>query len=262
MSDPDHDVALHVEVLGTGTPIIVLHGWGHSGAVLKPMAEFLAQDHAVHLMDLPGFGKSDVPPCVWDTFRYAKRIRVYMEQEGIPSADFVGHSFGGKVALCMALEHPEKVKSLSLLAPSGFRSALPWRWRLRAACIRWAGKALKALDTLRGSRWYAEWFVPKFASNDYQKAGPMRAILVKTIYDDLTDKLHNIQCPTLLLWGDRDSQVPLQTAHHLHEHLKVSKLIVYPGKGHDLFYDVGAHLCAHHILQFLQSKTLASASHG
>lgn len=253
MSDNDDAVTLHVEVMGSGPPILVLHGWGHSGLNLAPMAEFLAEDHSVHLVDLPGFGKSEAPRGVWDTFRYASCIAGYMDREGLRSADVVGHSFGGKVALCMAIDHPDKVKSLCLLAPSGFRSTLPLKSRLRSQAIAFVGKGLKMLDTLRGSRWYSDWYIPKFASHDYRMAGSMRAILVKTIHDDLTKDLHKIRCPTLLLWGDQDKQVPPQAAHHIHKNLKNSQLVVYPARGHDLFHDVGAHLCAHHILQFLQS---------
>ena len=243
---------INSECLGSGEPLLFLHGWGHSAKYARPFGELMQERRAVHLLDLPGFGETEAPADVWSTFDYADRIAAYMDEKGIVKADIAGHSFGGKVALCLAMRHPHRVKSLVLMATSGFRRCLSRKKRTRAQVIRWAGKGVKAIDYLLSTKMFPNRFAPAFGSSDYQKAGPMRAILVKTLQDDMTDELSSVTCPTLLLWGDQDEATPPKIAYHLNKHIANSKLILHPNKGHLLYEDVGAHLCAKHILAFLE----------
>jgi len=241
------------ECLGEGEPLLFLHGWGHSISRGRPMGELMQSKREVHLLDLPGFGKSAMPDDVWSTFDYADRIAAYMDEKGIVKADIAGHSFGGKIALCMAIRHPHRVKNLILMATSGFRRCIPRKKRARAQALRWAGKGVKVVDALLSTKFFQGRFVPTFGSSDYQMAGPMRAILVKTLRDDLTKELSSVRCPTLILWGEQDFVTPVSIAHHLNRHIANSTLIFHPNKGHLLYDDVGAHLCAKHILSFLEA---------
>ena len=62
-----------------GHPLIMLHGWGQNLQSLQPMGELLATRSQVHILDLPGFGKSSPPPEDWDTAQYADRIYQYLD---------------------------------------------------------------------------------------------------------------------------------------------------------------------------------------
>jgi len=222
---------------------------------MKPLGKLLASSAQVRLVDLPGFGQSDAPNDVWDTFQYADRLVADLDEQQISQVDVVGHSFGGKVALSMAIRYPERVRRLVVMGTSGFRSCIPWHRRSRALLLKWLGRILRTLDAVVGSNYYRDWFISRYASVDYKNAGELRPILVKSIHDDLTAELERILCPTLILWGDKDQETPISIAHHLNKHIVDSRLVVHPGKGHLLFQDVGAHLCAHHILSFLGDAT-------
>jgi len=242
---------MHTETLGrvTSPPLMMLHGWGQSLKQLKPLADLLSSDFHIHLIDLPGFGLSYPPNEVWGTLDYAKRLLEYMDQHKIPKASFLGHSFGGKVSLCLATTTPERVENLILLAASGMRRKRTFLNQCTFKAIGWAGKALKGIDKVCHTSFFTNHFIPRFGSADYKNAGSMRPILVRTVNEDFSDQFPRISAKTLLIWGEDDAETPPEIGQRLHEMIPLSRLIVFPNKGHEPFQGVGAHLCAYHILR-------------
>lgn len=243
---------LHTEKISNdGTALIVLHGWNHNLDTLKPIAQHLTSIAQIHLVDLPGFGKSPIPNTVWDTFQYADRMIAYMDSKGILQADFLGHSFGGKIALCLAIRYPHRIRRLILLSASGLkRKRLLWE-RCRFTALRWCGKGIKFADKFTKRDFYGNFFINRFGSTDYKQAGALRPILVKTVNDDLSLQLPSIQASTLMLWGDQDTETPPEIAYRMHSLIPKSQLLIFPGKGHYLYEDCGSHLCSFYIKKFL-----------
>lgn len=245
---------LNVERISTkGDPLLMLHGWGKSLETMRPMGELLAPHAQVHLIDLPGFGRSEIPESSWSAFDYAARILKYMDQEKIATADIAGHSFGGKVALCFALRYPDRIKKLVLMASAGLKRSPTLLRQLKLSTLKYGGKALKLIDRSFDSQLFSEYFTPRFGSADYQQAGALRPILVRSVNEDLSSEIPNIRAPTLLLWGENDTETPPEMAYRLQKLLPQSRLILLPHKGHLLFQDVGAHLCTYYMLPFLQN---------
>lgn len=243
---------LHVERLGKGgPPLILLHGWGQDSSHLRYLGELLSWQRDVHLIDLPGFGKSAPPGGVWSSFDYAKCLVRYLDKQKIQTADFIGHSFGGKVALSLAIEYSSRIRRLAALAPSGLKPHRSYTQRGKFITIKWSGKAAKFIDRFCGSQFFSSYFIPKFGSSDYKNAGAMRPILVKSVNEDLSHLLPRITAPVLLIWGDKDSQTPKEMAERMNHLIPKSKLLRFPHHDHDLHKDSGAHLCAFHILPFL-----------
>lgn len=248
-----HPVKLHSERLGvTGHPVLLLHGWGQTLESLKPLGQLLANSAQVHLLDLPGFGLSGHPDGVWDTFTYADRLVAYLDDNKIDVVDLVGHSFGGKIAMCFAARYPERVRKLVLMGTSGIKRRRSAAQRCRMQAIRWGGKGLKAVDALLGTSFFKKQFAERFGSVDYKQAGAMRPILVKSVNEDLTESIKTIHVPTLMLWGEQDIETPPEVAKRIHALLPQSKLHLFPGKGHMVFQDAGYHLCASYINPFLK----------
>ena len=77
----------------------------------------------------------------------------------------------------------------------------------------------------------------KFGSKDYQNAGYMRNILVKTVNEDFTDKICEIKCPVFIYWGEKDKDTPLWMAKKLKKIIKDSGLYVVKNGGHFSFID-------------------------
>jgi pimeloyl-ACP methyl ester carboxylesterase len=120
--------------------------------------------------------------------------------------------------------------------------------------IRAITKTTKALDGLIGTRIFAHYLAPRFGSRDYNAAGDLRRTLVKTVNEDLTVQASSIKAPTLLLWGANDSETPVDLARSFHRLITNSELHIFPNKGHEPFADVGSHLLAQYIDQFLSSR--------
>lgn len=235
----------------SGSDVVLLHGWGRSRADFKPLSELLAWKHKVHLIDLPGFGRSAAPPADWGTHDYAQCILNYLDKHNINRAHFVGHSFGGRISLRLAAKHPERVISLSLIGSHGLQLAQPFLRSLRSRWIAALRSIIKWSDAQFGTTWFKGWFVPKFGSRDYLAAGELRGTLVKTVTEDQTANCRKIQAPTLLLWGSRDTETPLALGERFRELISGAKLIVLQGQDHYPFKDVGSHLIAHYLLPFL-----------
>ncbi|MFO0416234.1 MAG: alpha/beta fold hydrolase [Pseudomonadota bacterium] len=265
---PDHtpaDTPLNSQTIGTTGPIIVmLHGWGRSLYAMKGMAEALANSYRVVLIDLPGFGASPLPPEAsnqgggWDTDQYAERVKRFLDQNGIDSCVLVGHSFGGRISVRLAAKYPALVRAVVLIGSHGLPRKRTQRDLLRIKAIGLATKLAKKIDKLAHTRLFANYFAPRFGSADYLAAGELRSTLVKTVNENLTEQAKSIKAPTLLLWGDKDQQTPLDLAYSFNALINDSELFIFPGKGHEPFADVGSHLIVRYIENFLQKRGLAT----
>lgn len=118
---------MHVEVHGQGPALVLIHGWAMHGGIFAPLLRELVRDFEVHLVDLPGHGRSAERDVAFDPRDCARRLA-----ERIPSATWVGWSLGGLVALHAALDFPARVRSLALIA-SNPRFVLGEDWTLGVA---------------------------------------------------------------------------------------------------------------------------------
>jgi pimeloyl-ACP methyl ester carboxylesterase len=107
-------VELESIVAGSGRPVVLLHGLGASKVSFLPTLDGLGDDHEVHALDLPGFGKSDKPPPLGRRYSMAwmaDMVHGYLIRNRIRGAHVVGNSMGGRIATELALRHPRSVRS-------------------------------------------------------------------------------------------------------------------------------------------------------
>lgn len=239
-----------------GPHFLMLHGWGQSKYDLLPLGELLSTVARVTLIDLPGFGESPRPEEVWSTGDYAGCMINFLDSQNIESSILLGHSFGGRVALRCASLYPQRVRSLVLMSAAGLPRRRSIRANLRLALIRLLRIAIRLAEPWFGPG-MSTWFVDRFGSRDYKKAGALREILVKTVNEDLTDIAKQVRCPSLLLWGELDDETPVEMAIRYRRLLLNSRLITMPRKDHFPYQGVGAHLCAYYILGWLRALALS-----
>jgi pimeloyl-ACP methyl ester carboxylesterase len=245
------EVNLHTVRLGnTGNPILMLHGWGQTLESLQPLGELLATSAQVHLIDLPGFGASALPDEDWDTNQYAERILRYMDENNLEKVDLLGHSFGGRVSIRLASKYPDRVRSVVLINSGGLQRRPSFQQQIRSQLIKWLRVVFGWIPIFGSS--LKEWHTQRFGSRDYLNAGKLRGTLVKTVTEDLTSNAESILAPTLLIWGELDTETPIEMAHRYHQLIPNSKLISLPGRDHFLFRNEGSHLCAYYVLQWLR----------
>lgn len=197
------DGALFAEVLGEGVPrILALHGWGRRGA---DFTKALAGLPAV-APDLPGFGASPAPQEVIGAEGYARVVERMLDDLDAPVL-VVGHSFGGRVAMRLAVNHPEAVAGIVLTGVPLLRlrpaRRPPLSYRLMRLADRIGVVSDEAMERRRR----------RSGSADYRAAtGIMRDILVKVIAETYEAELAQAPAPVHLLWGGNDREVPVEVA--------------------------------------------------
>ena len=97
------------------------------------------------------------------------------------------------------------------------------------------------------------WHTDTFGSKDYQAAGVLRPVLIKTVNEDLTESAKSIACPVLLVWGTDDTETPPWLGRRYKEILGPRATLDWlPHKDHFPFNGTGAHLCAHRMREWMR----------
>jgi len=119
-------VRIHYEVAGHGQPVLLLMGLGVPARGWLPQIEGLQSGYRLLLPDNRGCGQSDAPPGPYSMSQFADDARAVLDAEGVASAHVVGISMGGMIAQRLALDTPQRVRSLALLAThAGGPTAIP-----------------------------------------------------------------------------------------------------------------------------------------
>ena len=220
-----------------GRPLVLLHGWGGSNESMAPLMRDFAETHRVLAVDFPGHGQSPEPPESWSVTEYADLTYALLEKEGFQGADIIAHSFGGRVTLILASQHPEMVNRIVITGGAGIPNRpsgkLSFRTRLYKTLRTLADNAFtrkvfgKTVDTWR------EALIQKFGSADYKALTPsMRATFNKVINQDLTHCLKGIKASTLLIWGENDTATPIWMGELMEKEIKDAALIRFEDAGH------------------------------
>lgn len=202
--------------------IVLLHGWGQNIEMMKPIGDKLSKENRIVIVDLPGFGKSSEPDTIWTIYDYAECINKLLTEINVDNPILIGHSFGGKISL----EYASKYKTQKLvLFGSPFKKMI-----LKLSTKTKILKFLKKVPVLNKLEGFAKKHI---GSTDYKNASEtMRKILVEHVNLDITEDVKKIKCPTLIIWGTLDKEVPLSDAYELEKLIRDSAVIPYEGCSH------------------------------
>lgn len=235
---------------GTGPVVLMIHGWGSSGAAYDVLAAAVAKHHRVVRLDLPGFGGSQLPPTTWGIPEYSLHTVVFCHKLGISPQAVIGHSMGGQMALYLVGQGLLRPQRLVLFGASGVRDAHTLRQRLTVLLAKTGKLATRPFPRLahrlRTSLYQAN------GNTEYLEATPqLAANYRRVITEDQRANAANTHIPTLLIWGEDDADTPLRNAHILQRIIPGSTLEVLPGAGHFVFLDKPAD-SERLVLEFIQ----------
>ena len=204
---------------GEGKDIVLLHGWGQNIEMMKPLGDNFKDRFRITILDFPGFGESEEPKETWNIDKYSNLLEDFLKELKIKKPIVIGHSFGGRVAIRFSARNP--IEKLVLFG---------------SPCIRvqeelsLSVKFLKKLKTLPGMNNLGEYMKKYIGSRDYKAASPiMRQTLVEVVNEDLSKYAREIEEPTLLIWGEHDTEAPVGDAKELEKIMIDAALIVLPG---------------------------------
>ena len=217
------NVDINYEDYGEGNKtLVLLHGWGQNIEMMKPIGDKLRKDSRIIIVDLPGFGLSSEPNDIWTMYDYADAIKELIDSLKIKNPILIGHSFGGKISLIYASKY--KASKLILFGS-------PYKKEIQKLSTKTKIlKSLKKVPVLNKLEGFAKKHI---GSTDYKNASEfMRKILVEHVNLDITEDVKKITCPTLLVWGTMDREVPIEQAYELEKIIKDSAVIPYEGCTH------------------------------
>jgi 4,5:9,10-diseco-3-hydroxy-5,9,17-trioxoandrosta-1(10),2-diene-4-oate hydrolase len=247
---------VHYQRAGSGRPLLLLHGLVGSAKNWRQNISFLARHSTVYAVDLFNMGQSQrVPGLDAGLEATADRLAAYMDALVLDEADIAAHSHGGSVAMMFAARHPDRVRRLILFAPAnpfcdlGHQLIRFYQTPLGIWLARKIPSLPRMLKATALSRMYGDPSrVAKGTLEGYTEGldvpGTIDHVLqvVHRWFDDmglLRSALTRLAAkPTLLIWGDRDRAVGLNSARELQRMLPQSSLLVLPGVGHIPFEEM------------------------
>jgi pimeloyl-[acyl-carrier protein] methyl ester esterase len=250
-------VKLHVETLGAGPELVLVHGWSMHGEVCHGLAERLATRFRVHVPDLPGHGRSRGEP-----LPELAELAVGLADLFPNAAHLCGWSLGAHVAMRWALDRPTPIRRLALIAATPrFPAGEGWQAGSALGDLEAFARALHA--NYRGTldRFIAlqamgstapKAVVASFRRRLAHAAAPdldaLDAGLRLLATTDLRSEVVRLRQPTLLLHGERDAVVPAAAGEWLARALPNARLTVISGAGHGPFVSHEA-ACAAALLE-------------
>lgn len=240
-------VRIHYQEKGTGTPLVLIHGYTSSTYSWKDVFEPLAKTFHVIAIDLKGFGFSGKPD--GDYTRRAQSVLVahLLEHLNVEQAWLCGNSMGGEVALNVALANPQRVAGLILVDSAGVE--VPGSGSLAPGylLVPGVGRILIALSLiseklvrqgLRKSFYDQSKVTDERVANYYRplktRGGQLAALRARAQWSafPVEPELGKISVPTLILWGAQDQLIPLTAGRKLSSLIKDSKLVIFDSCGH------------------------------
>jgi len=221
----------------SGTPMVLIHGFGADLAGWMFNQADLAESRPVHAIDLPGHGGSAKQVSDGSVAGLAAAVAAYMDAAGIGAAHLVGHSLGGAIAINIAANAPERVTALTLIAPAGLGTEVSQDFiegfigESRARKLRPVLEMLVADAQMVTADMVEE--VLKFKRLD-GAISALRAIADanfkgNTQRGSLRNALAGLSMPVQVIWGETDRILPVSHADGLPASVKVVRIA---GAGH------------------------------
>lgn len=211
--------------------IVFLHGWDNSSEVFRPLSYYLKNDFSIYAPDLPGFGKSSIekPMVLKD---YADFVCKFLKDNEIEKPIIIGHSFGGAIAAKLAILYPEIMSKLILVGASAIREP-----NLKLKLTEKSAKIIKNFLPKKVRQ-----FILKFLelnNSDYARIeNPFLKETFKiVIKENLASELSLIKVPTIVIWGEKDTETPLKEGELIARLIPNAKLSIVKNAGHHVFLE-------------------------
>jgi pimeloyl-ACP methyl ester carboxylesterase len=235
---------IHYTKQGTGSPLILVHGFAGSLYTWRHLIPLLAGNYTVYAYDMLGFGFSDKPPDGNYEMQDQGRLLIdFMEALNLPSARLVGHSMGGVVIACAAIEAPLKVESLVMIEPGFYTKTGP----------EFLNHLFFPLDRLMAKQFYSRGMRKRFLTGSFYNKSLVTdevidAYMQPTRTPHAIDALANmmgrvglkqypgiaekVTRPTLIVWGQRGAGDTLEIAKRIQKEIASSQLAPVKECGH------------------------------
>ena len=268
---------------GDGAPVVFIHGLGGCWETWLENIPRIGKTRRVIGVDLPGFGFSEMPPDKISIPSYGRCIEQLCEQLELGKVVLVGNSMGGFTGAEVAIQYPERVERLVLVSAAGISIT-----ELRRAPVLVGSRLVAAIGTRTAAAANNIVVRPRLRpfvygtfirhptriptdllyeiTNGAGRKGFVGAMHALTDYD-FTDRLPEIGCPTLIVWGAEDMLVPVSDADEFERLIPNARKVVFDDTGHtamierpSTFNDCLVEFLSEEPVEEAPEKTAATAS--
>ncbi|KAF3981481.1 MAG: pimeloyl-ACP methyl ester esterase BioH [Methylococcales symbiont of Hymedesmia sp. n. MRB-2018] len=234
-------IKVHKEVYGRGKAIVLIHGWAMHTGIWRPFAQQLAQNYQVTCLDVPGHGLSEVV----EPFTLEKISGVLIDETPDTPFCLLGWSLGASIAITMAKQYPDRIDSLICLAGNPkFTQTKDWPGmqvqlleefaeNLQLSC---QSTLLRFLTLQVHSLTNGKKLLKQLKSAIHECEPPTETVLKQALEilkrADLREDIATLKCALMIIQGDKDTLVPLQTGHGIQKLPCKSELSIISGAGH------------------------------
>jgi pimeloyl-ACP methyl ester carboxylesterase len=232
---------VHYEVVGSGPPVVLIHGWLGSWDTWRSTIETFGNQYRLYAPDLWGFGESGRKRELFAVPDFIRLIPQIMDSLGIMSAPIVGHSMGGTTALGVALDYPDLVRKVAVVgSPINGKSL---SFLLKLAGVPFIARIVRASPALfsAGMRLYSYFVSRKEPDLFYQMTvrNTSRTTLesfftsISSLHQtDLTPRLHEIAMPAMGVYGAKDVIVSPKQNRVFAQYIPHGKVVFIRNAGH------------------------------
>lgn len=227
------DLLISYSITGDSLPTLVfLHGWGSNKNVWDRVIENFSQDFRCLAIDLPGFGKSQMPSKTLSVHDYSRIINKLLDKLDLGELVLIGHSFGGAISIVLSSINEVRIRKLILVDSSGIRLK-----REKFALLALGAKLLSPIFRPKFMQGLRRKIYKMIGNEDYLDSGGLRQTYLNVIENDLSNELCRIDIPTLLVWGEKDRDTPLWMAEKMDKDIRESRLHIFKDSGHFSFLE-------------------------
>ena len=228
---------VNVTLMGeSGRGALLLHGWGCSAQMMEGAQRTLSAKMRTAAIDFPGhgcMGKAEAPPAAWGVPEYMDMTAEVIKQLDLAPCDVGAQSFGCR----LAATYPELVGRLVLTGAAGVKKPADGKASAKQRVYKTLRGAMNAMEKTRlfGDlpNKGREALIQRFGSPDYRALTPeMRKTFNKVIALDLSDRLSEVKAPTILFFGENDTETPLWMGRVMEERIPDAALVTESGTGH------------------------------
>jgi pimeloyl-ACP methyl ester carboxylesterase len=227
---------INYDVVGTGKKVILaLHGWGDSATTYQSLAKHFGKKYKFVAVDLPGFGKSQLPNSIWGLADYARFVASFTKKLNINTSILIGHSNGGSIAILGLAEGFLTADKLVLLASAGIRDRHKGRKRFIKLLTKSGKLATFWLPSQHKARLQNQLY--SRVGSDMLIAPELQETFKKTVEQDIQPQAKKIVAPTLLIYGENDNATPVVYGELYHQLIADSTFEVVGEAGHFVHID-------------------------
>ena len=216
--------------------LIILPGWGNTRKTFDFYINNLKDKFTIYIFDYPGFGNSKFPNKVLTLDDYVIYIKNFIKDNNINNPYIMCHSFGCRISILLISKYRIVIDRLIIIGGAGIRrksiirTLRIFKYKLlkKFCCFIPKKKKEKYLNNL----------INKYASDDYKELNDLQKKTFSNIINfDLKKYIIYIYCPTILIWGEKDTSTLLKDGKYMNKRIKDSALITLKKGTHFVYLE-------------------------